>query len=169
MKSLKRALTGVLVAAGIAGGSLVGAAPAHAAVPNLQMTGGVYCQFGAPGTPWNQAWSMTRFMRVTARDGDFRNVTLQEINGATKFKSQLKKNESLTIKTVWFGCFPSSIAGYAISDYAENLTDNAGFWWNVRRIDNPLDRFGTGSSASSAVALTGGGTDVEGVPAIPGR
>ena len=38
MKSLKRALTGVLVAAGIAGGSLVGAAPAQAAVPNLQMT-----------------------------------------------------------------------------------------------------------------------------------
>lgn len=168
MKSLKRALTGVLVAAGIAGGSLVGAAPAQAAVPNLQMTGGVDRQFAAPGTPWNQAWSMTRFMRVTARDGDFRNVTLQEINGATKFKSLLKKNESLTIKTTWFGCFPSSIAGYAISDYAENLTDNAGFWWNVRRIDNPLDRFGTGSSASAA-ALTGGGTNVAGVPAIPGR
>ncbi|MBD0863422.1 hypothetical protein IA539_19800 [Gordonia sp. zg691] len=167
MNSFKRAVVGMVAAAGIAAGTLVGAAPAQAAVPNLQMTGGVYCQFGAPGTPWNKAWSMTRFMRVTARDGEFRNVTLQEVNGATKFKAQLKKNESLTIKTVWFGCFPSSIAGYAISDYAENLTDNAGFWWNFRRIDNPLDRFGAGSSQSSA--MSGGGTDVAGVPALPVR
>ncbi|MDH3021804.1 hypothetical protein BJF87_14115 [Gordonia sp. CNJ-863] len=168
MKSFKRAVVGVLAAGSIAAGTLVGAAPAQAAVPNLQMTGGVYCQFGAPGTPWNQAWSMTRFMRVTARDGEFRNVTLQETGGATKFKPLLKKNESLLIKTTWFGCFPSSISGYAISDYAENLTDNVGFWWNVRRIDNPFDRFGTGSSASAS-ALTGGGNTVKGVPTIPGR
>ncbi|MEO9328009.1 hypothetical protein [Gordonia aurantiaca] len=162
MKSFKRAVVGVLAAAGVAAGSLVGVSEARAATPNLVLTGGVYCQFAQPGTEWKNAWSMTRFMTVTARGADFPNVTLQEIGGATKFTRKLEKDKSMTIKTTWFGCFPSSISGYTISDYAENLLDNAGFWWNVRRIDNPFNRFSPGSQS-------GGGVNVAGTPEIPAR
>ena len=168
MKSFKRTVVGALVAAGVAAGSLVGTAPAQAEVPNLRLTGNVTCQFGAAGTEWKNAWSMTRHIRVTAYGADFPNVTLQEINGARKFAKTLKKGQFLEIRTTWFGCFPSSISGYTISDYAENLTDNAGFWWNMRRIENPFNRFSP-STGSAGGSPTGGGVNVAGSPAIPGR
>ncbi|MGW0038681.1 hypothetical protein [Gordonia sp. NPDC003376] len=137
-KSMKRAVAAVAAAAGIAGGSFVATAPAQAATPNLVLTGGVYCKFGfTPGQPWTDGiWNMTRFLTVTARGADFPNVTLQEFNGEKKFVRGLKRDQSLTIKTVWRGCFPSSIAGYTISSNADNLVDNAGFWWNMRQIEN---------------------------------
>ena len=152
-KTMKRAIAGVAVAAGVAGGSLVTAAPAEAAVGNLHLTGGVYCKFGfTPGQPWTDGiWNMTRFMTVTAQNADMPNVTLQEINGEKKFAKNLKKGESLTIKTVWRGCFPSSISGYTISSNVDDLTDNFGFWWNLRQIDN------TTSKATASVANNGGG------------
>lgn len=135
-----------VTAIGLGAGAFVGVGPAQAdtapapaaGAPNLHLEGGVFCTFGIqPGKPWGESWSMTRYMKVTAQNGAFRNVTLQELGGQNQFKKDLKAGESLEIKTVWFGCFPSSISGYTISDYGENLLDNAGFWWNVRQIQNP--------------------------------
>lgn len=137
-KTMKRAVAGLAVAAGVAAGSLTATAPAEAAVPgNLHLTGGVFCKFGfTPGQPWTDGiWNMTRFMTVTAQYNDVPNVTLQEINGEKKFVKLLKQGDTLTIKTVWRGCFPSSIAGYTISSNADDLSDNFGFWWNLRQID----------------------------------
>lgn len=163
-KTLKRTVAGVAVAAGIASGSMVAAGEAQAAgVPNLALTGGVFCNFGfTPGQPWTDGiWHMTRFMTVTAQNADFPNVTLHEINGEHKFVSKLKKGESLTIKTVWRGCFPSSISGYTISSNADNLLDNAGFWWNLRKIDNIAQK------ATATTAHNGGGITDPRAPQIP--
>lgn len=156
-KTIKRAVAAVAVTAGLAGGSLAATAPAQAdpVVPNLAISGGVFCNFGfQPGVPWtNGIWNMTRFLRVTAQGVDFPNVTLQEFNGETKFTKTLKKGQSMEIKTVWRACFPSSISGYTVSSNAENLLDNAGFWWNLRRIDNP-----TTPQAPQTATPSNGGT-----------
>ncbi|SIR65771.1 hypothetical protein [Williamsia sterculiae] len=130
----------LLATAGIAAGSVAATAPAQAAAPNLAVTGGVYCQFAQPGTTYDKVWSMTRYLKVTAYDFTFHNVNLQEINGGRKFAAELKPGQSLEIKTTWFGCFPSSISGYASAAEYEPLGDNFGFWFNVTRIDNPFVR-----------------------------
>ncbi|GAC68148.1 hypothetical protein GS4_11_04200 [Gordonia soli NBRC 108243] len=121
-------------------------APAQAATPgNLQLLGGVECHFGQWGQPWNQAWYMERWMTVRNTGGSsLHNVTLQEINGPTKFIKELKPGQSMSkwngtrwvrpIETRWFGCFPSSISGYTIATEAENVFDNFGYWRNdIRR------------------------------------
>ncbi len=149
--SMKSGIAAVLAAAGIAAGGIVGAAPAQAATPgDLQIIGGVTCHFGQWGQPWNQAWYMERWMNVRNIGGTtIHNVTLQEINGGSKFIKELKPGQSMAtwnnntkrwvnpIETRWFGCFPSSISGYTIGAEAENLTNNFGYWQNWRRIDNP--------------------------------
>lgn len=154
-KTLKRAAVAVAAAGTVGAGTLVATPQAQAAVPNLHLSGYVTCKFGLqPGQPWTSGiWNMTREMKVTAYDGNFKNVTLQEINGQKRFAKELKKGQSLEIKTVWPGCFPSSISGYTISDYQENLLDNAGFWWNLRKIDKGNDnKGGQGGGTDNATA-----------------
>ncbi|MFC0314706.1 hypothetical protein ACFQNE_00940 [Gordonia phosphorivorans] len=175
-KILTRAAVAVTAAGSIGAGTLMAAAPAEAAVPNLRVTGAVTCQFGMqPGQPWTKGiWNMTRVLRVTAENGTFKNVTLQEVNGPRKFAPTLsstgkvgdkKVPRSLEIKTVWPGCFPSSIAGWAISDYQENLLDNAGFWWNLKEI--PRGEKPNADGGAQAL-LSGGGVDDPRAPQIPG-
>jgi hypothetical protein len=135
-QKLIRAAATLAATVGIAAGSMVAAGPAQAEAPDLSLTGGVYCSFGKPGDPWVNAWYMVRYLKVTAYGRDWPNVSLQEFNGEQKFAPNLKKGESLEIKTKWFGCFPSSISGYTISSDIDPLQNNIGFWANVRRIDN---------------------------------
>lgn len=175
-KLLTRAAIAVTAAGSIGASTLVAAAPAEAAVPNLRVSGAVTCNFGMqPGQPWTAGiWNMTRVLRVTADAGNFKNVTLQEINGPKKFAPWLsstgkigdkKVPRTLEIKTVWPGCFPSSIAGYAISDYQENLLDNAGFWWNLREVPRGEKK---PDSNTAPTQLSGGGIDDPRAPQIPG-
>ncbi|MGC4934680.1 hypothetical protein ACLQ3C_13480 [Gordonia sp. DT30] len=159
-KSLRNAAVATLAAAGIAGGSLVSTGQAQADVPNLVLTGGVNCSWGfTPGQPWTDGiWHMKRWMTVTARGADFPNVTLQEFNGEHKFVSNLKKDQSLTIATDWRACFPSSISGYTISSNADNLLDNVGFWWNLRKLEEKAPKNAAPSDkAGPNAGLSGGG------------
>lgn len=156
-KILTRAAVGVATASVVASGALFAAAPAQAAPPNLRLNGGVHCNFGLqPGQPWTAGiWNMTRWMTVTADGGTFHNVTLQEINGQHKFARTLSSTNdsvprSLTIRTVWSGCFPSSIAGYTIGAEQENLLDNFGFWMNVRQQENPSSTAAAGRAEAKA-------------------
>lgn len=135
-QKMVRAAVAAAAAVGIAAGSVVAAAPAQAAAPDLALTGGVYCSFGKPGDPWQNAWYMVRWMEVTAHGRNWPNVTLHEFGGAEKFSPSLKEGQKLRIETKWFGCFPSSISGYTISSDIDPLQNNIGFWANVRRIDN---------------------------------
>lgn len=139
---MTRALVAAVAACGIGAGSALVAAPAHADAPaDLAVLGGVDCNFGAPGVPWKDAWSMHRWMVVKNVGGTtMPGVTLQEINGATLHVGDLKPNQtSKPIETTWFGCFPTSIAGYTWGAYTENLSNNYGFWWNVRKLDQPTN------------------------------
>ena len=140
-QKLIRAAVAAAAAVGIAAGSAVAVAPVQAAPVgpvDLDLTGGVYCSFGKPGDPWVNSWYMVRWMEVTAYGADFPNVTLHEFNGAEKFTPKLVKGQKLRIESKWFGCFPSSISGYAISSNIDPLQNNIGFWANVERRDNPL-------------------------------
>lgn len=156
-KILTRAAVAVATAGLVGSGALFAAAPAEAAPPNLRLNGGVHCNFGLqPGQPWTAGiWNMTRWMTVTADSGTFHNVTLQEINGQSKFARTLSSTRdnvprSMTIKTVWNGCFPSSIAGYTIGAEQENLLDNFGFWMNVRQQENTSDKAKAGEAQAKA-------------------
>lgn len=161
-KNLTRAAVTVAAAAMAGSGALFAAAPAEAAPPNLRLTGNVHCNFGLqPGQPWTAGiWNMTRWMTVTADSGTFHNVTLQEINGQSKFARTLSSTgkgadgkpvpKSLTIRTVWSGCFPSSIAGYAIGAEQENLFDNFGFWMNFRQQENASSSAAAGTAQAKA-------------------
>ncbi|MFM9378766.1 hypothetical protein [Gordonia sp. VNK21] len=159
-KTLTRAAVALASAGAIGAGGLAAVAPADAATPNLRLTGAVFCHFGqVPGKPWGVQWYMVRTMKVTAEGSSFKNVHLQELGGTSKFAPLLSPTgkdangkavpKSLEITTKWPGCFPSSISGYTISDYAENLVDNFGFWWNLRKIENPKNKQdkGTGYGA----------------------
>ncbi|CAM3005401.1 MULTISPECIES: hypothetical protein [Actinomycetes] len=138
-QKLIRAAAAVAATVGIAAGSVVAAAPAQAAPVgpfDLDLTGGVSCEWGKPGDPWVNAWHTKRWMKVTAYGRDWPNVTLQEFNGAQKFAPVLKKGQSLTIETKWFGCFPTSISGYTISSEIDPLQNNIGYWFSVQSIPN---------------------------------
>ncbi|MFW0787557.1 hypothetical protein AAFP35_23925 [Gordonia sp. CPCC 206044] len=152
--SLKRASAAVLATVGVTAGTLAATTPAQAATPgDLQIIGNVECHFGEWGQPWNQAWYMYRYLTVTNVGGStMHNVTLQEFNGKRVFVKELKPGQSMSrwdnkanrwvrpIETRWFGCFPSSISGYTIGAEAENLLNNAGYWQNFRRMDNPPEK-----------------------------
>ncbi|MFT4128174.1 MAG: hypothetical protein QM662_18330 [Gordonia sp. (in: high G+C Gram-positive bacteria)] len=155
--TMKRAVAGVAVAAGVAGGSFVATPQAQAAPGDLVLTGGVNCSFGFElGKPWTRGiWHMKRWLKVTARNSDIPNVTLQEINAGKKFTPLLKKNKSLVISTDWRACFPSSIAGYTVSSNADNLANNYGYWWNLRQINATASRFA--AAADATPHLAGGG------------
>jgi len=139
-KKLTRGLAAVVAACGIGAASVVAAAPAQADAPaDLALLGGVDCSFGKPGVPWKDAWSMHRWMVVKNIGGTtMPGVTLQEINGPALNVGDLKPGQtSKPIETTWFGCFPSSIAGYTWGANAEPIMNNYGFWWNLRKVDQP--------------------------------
>ncbi|EOM77174.1 hypothetical protein DW322_19420 [Rhodococcus rhodnii] len=137
MKSfVKRAAVAAAAAAGIAGASVVGAAPAQAqpAPFDLAISGGVDCQWARPGQPWSDLWTMKRWMTVTNNGpGPAPNVTLQEFFGEQRFSPELKPGQSLTIETMWTGCWPASISGYTASSLIDPLYNNVGFWANIER------------------------------------
>ncbi|MGU3291765.1 hypothetical protein [Williamsia sp. M5A3_1d] len=125
-KNAQRAAATVLAAAAIGTAGIVAAAPAGAvAPPELRITGAVYCD--------RTEFVPTLVRTMTARNVGgvtMRNTTLQEINGQRRFSPALKPGETLNITTKQRGCFPSSIAGYTISDIRENVFDNFGYWTN---------------------------------------
>ncbi len=122
---LRRAAAGTLAAAAVAPTGFVAAAPANAvAPPNLRLTGVVFCDrtFFVP--------KLVRQMTATNTGGiTMRNVTLQEINGQSRFSPNLAPGATLQIRTEQPGCFASSISGYVISDNREDLLDNYGFYY----------------------------------------
>jgi hypothetical protein len=131
-----RGLIAAAAVVGIGAGTALAAAPASAAAPaDLRMIGGVNCQFGAPGVPWQNAWTMTRWMTVQNVGGTtMPGVWMQEVSGQQKYIGDLKPGEvawAQQIKTVQFGCFPASISGYTWGAYTEDLSNNFGFWYNV--------------------------------------
>ncbi|QNG19783.1 hypothetical protein G4H71_15790 [Rhodococcus triatomae] len=135
-----RAVAALGATVGLTAAGVMAAAPANAQEPfNLRVEGGVHCSFGQPGQPWQNFWSMHRWMDVV-NDGPgvAPNVVLQEFGGAHKFAQELKPGERLTIDTRWFGCWPSSISGYTYSSLIDPLQDNVGFWANVELRENPL-------------------------------
>ena len=83
--------------------------------------------------------------------GDMPNVTLQEINGPSKFTKKLEPGKSLDITTVWRGCFPSSISGYVIGANQENLLNNFAFAWNLRQFDATAPASATATLPASAI------------------
>ncbi|MGV9825743.1 hypothetical protein [Gordonia sp. NPDC003429] len=160
-KTLKRTVAGLAVAAGIAGGSFVAGAPAHADTPpppaDLALYGGVNCYWKGWGPTWDQlpGWRMHRFMGAVNIGGyTMTNVTVTELGGATKKVPALTKEQAqkagakdpratkagellpgqayTAFETTWRGCWPSSISGYTIGAQVEpNIFNNAGFWWNI--------------------------------------
>ncbi|WP_246222092.1 MULTISPECIES: hypothetical protein [Gordonia] len=144
MNALKKATVAVLAAAGLAGGTIAGTAPAQAAGPgDLQIRGAVKCVFGQWGQPWNQLWYMKRSLTVKNIGGTtIHNVTLTEFNGRSVHINEIKpgktamvynkaaKRWQYPIETRWTGCVPSSISGYTISPVIENLSNNLGAWRN---------------------------------------
>lgn len=124
--NLKRAAAATLATAAVGTAGIIGAAPANAvAPPELRLTGAVYCD------RTEFVGTLVRSMTATNVGGvTMKNTTLQEINGQRRFSAALKPGEKLNITTKQRGCFPSSIAGYTISDIRENVFDNYGFYTN---------------------------------------
>lgn len=147
MSAFKRAAVATAAAVGLTAGAITGTSQAQAATPgDLQLLGGVQCFFGEWGQPWNEAWYMKRWLTVKNVGGTtMRDVTLHELNGRSVFIKEIKPGQTAMvynkkakrwenpIETRWSACLPSSISGYVISGTAENLTNNIGFWWNLKR------------------------------------
>ncbi|GAC59003.1 hypothetical protein GOHSU_67_00050 [Gordonia hirsuta DSM 44140 = NBRC 16056] len=152
-KTLKRAAVAVAAAGTVGAGALLAPAPAQAAGPgDLQIIGGVNCEFKAWGPNWNSGpvWQMKRFLGVTNVGGStMTGVTVTEFGGATKMvpankdkktkAGELKPGQTaITVTNTWKGCWPASISGYTIGDQVENPFNNVGYWQNVRRVQpNP--------------------------------
>ncbi|WP_448222544.1 hypothetical protein [Gordonia iterans] len=160
-KSLKRAVVGISAAGLLAAGTVATAAPAQAATPgNLQILGGVNCEFKRWGPNWNSGpiWQMHRFLGVSNIGGStMTGVHVAEFGGPNKIIPALPANHPskkgevkratkagellpgqvvLTHTNTWRGCWPASISGYTIGDQVEDPFNNVGYWQNVRR-SNP--------------------------------
>ncbi|MEP9394763.1 hypothetical protein ABLE94_21255 [Gordonia sp. VNK1] len=176
-KTLKRAVAGVAVAAGIASGSMLAAGEAQAATPgDLGLYGGVNCYWKGWGPTWDNlpGWRMHRWMGVKNFGGSvMTNVSITEINGATKYVparsaadakaagainpratkvGELLPGQAYTgFDTTWRACFPSSISGYTIGQQTENVFDkpNFGFWANVEQQQGTPGTVNTPSTATN--------------------
>lgn len=158
MRKLTRAAMTVAATGALVGGSFATVAPAQAAGPgDLQILGGVNCEFKLWGPNWKDGpvWQMHRFMGVRNAGGStMTGVTVVEFGGPSKWvpaktKAQaaaagaynprktktgelLPGQTAITHTNTWKGCWPSSISGYTIGEQVENPFNNVGFWQNVR-------------------------------------
>ncbi|MGV9669526.1 hypothetical protein ACWDPV_02885 [Gordonia sp. NPDC003504] len=178
-KTLKRLVAGVAVAAGIASGSMVAAGEAQAATPgNLALFGGVDCYFKGWGPTWDNlpGWRMHRWMTVRNIGGmTMHNVSITELGGGPIYVPKRTKAQAIAagaapatardtkvgellpgqafkpaqLETTWRACFPSSISGYTIGQEVEDVTNNFGFWANVRQQQGTPGTVNTPPSATN--------------------